>query len=66
MVLFHKERALPDLANNIKCGNSLITSDFYKNQQMLMFDEEQKYKINVFDWKTEFPDIFKTKNPTFL
>lgn len=65
LVLFHKERALPDLANNIKCGNSLIAPDFYQNQQMLMFDEEQKYKINAFDWKIEFPEIFKTKKPGF-
>ncbi|MFZ2146016.1 MAG: TaqI-like C-terminal specificity domain-containing protein [Sedimentisphaerales bacterium] len=28
--LFH-ERALPDLANNIKCGNSLIAPDFFDN-----------------------------------
>jgi hypothetical protein len=28
--LFH-ERALPDLANNIKCGNSLIGPDFFDN-----------------------------------
>ncbi|RKY11287.1 MAG: restriction endonuclease subunit M, partial [Planctomycetota bacterium] len=27
LVLFHKERALPDLGNNIKCGNSLIGPD---------------------------------------
>src|SRR3972149_8612821 len=26
--IFH-ERALPDLGNNIKCGNSLISTDFY-------------------------------------
>ena len=31
--LFH-ERALPDLADNIKCGNSLIGPDFYNGQQM--------------------------------
>jgi type I restriction-modification system DNA methylase subunit len=56
--LFH-ERALPDLDSNIKCGNSLIGSDFYKNQQINLFDDEQKYKINAFDWETEFPEIFK-------
>ncbi len=60
--LFATERALPDLANNIKCGNSLITPDFYQNQQMLMFDEEQTLKINAFEWKTEFPQIFNTNN----
>ncbi|MBN1361092.1 MAG: N-6 DNA methylase [Sedimentisphaerales bacterium] len=56
--LFH-ERALPDLADNIKCGNSLIGPDFYDNQQMNMFDEEERLHINVFDWPAEFPDIFQ-------
>jgi len=57
MSLFH-ERVLPDLANNIKCGNSLIGPDFYDNQQMT-FDEEEVYRINVFDWNAEFPEIMK-------
>jgi len=56
---FFKERALPDLDNNIKCGNSLIGPDFYQNQQMALFDEEQKYKINAFDWQAEFPEVFR-------
>jgi len=62
--LFH-ERALPDLADNIKCGNSLIGPDFYENRQMELFDEEEVYRINAFDWQAEFPDIFKRKNPGF-
>ena len=66
LVLIHKERALPDLAHNIKCGNSLIGPDFYHNgHQLTMFDDEQQYKINAFDWKNEFKDIFKGKNPGF-
>jgi len=56
--LFH-ERALPDLANNIKCGNSLIGPDFYENQQMDLFNEEERYRINAFDWNTEFHEIMK-------
>jgi hypothetical protein len=48
--LFH-ERALPDLGNNIKCGNSLIGPDFYKNQQMSLLNEEERYRINVFNWE---------------
>lgn len=56
--LFH-ERALPDLAQNIKCGNSLISHDFYQNQQLDLFDDDLKRKINTFDWHSEFPDIFK-------
>jgi len=58
LVLFHNERALPDLASNIKCGNSLIGPDFYEGQQLAMFDQEEQFRINAFDWRTEFPHIF--------
>ncbi len=53
-----RERALPDLGNNIKCGNSLIGPDFYQNQQMKLLDDEDRYRINVFDWHAEFPAVF--------
>ncbi len=56
--LFH-ERALPDLASNIKCGNSLIAPDFYHGQQISLLDEEERHRINVFDWEAEFPEIMK-------
>lgn len=56
-LLFAKERALPDLSDNIKCGNSLIGSDFYTGQQGGMFDEEEQYRINAFDWNVEFEEI---------
>jgi type I restriction-modification system DNA methylase subunit len=56
--LFH-ERALPDLDRNIKCGNSLIDSSFYDVYQPSLFDEEERYRINAFDWKDEFPEIMK-------
>ncbi len=56
--LFH-ERALPDLANNIKCGNSLIGPDFYAGKQLSLIDEEERYRINAFDWNAEFPEIMK-------
>jgi len=56
--LFH-ERALPDLGSNIKCGNSLIGPDFYDNQQLGFFDDEERNRVNVFDWAKEFPLIFK-------
>ena len=60
-----RERALPDLASNIKCGNSLIGSDFYKDRPMDLFDEEERYRINVFDWEDEFPEVFGRKNAGF-
>ena len=54
-----KERVLPDLGRNIKCGNSLIGSDYYQDRQLTMLiDEEERYRVNAFDWKTEFPQVF--------
>ena len=45
------EGVLPNLAGNIKCGNSLIGPDFYDSgQQATLFDEAEMRRINVFDW----------------
>jgi predicted type IV restriction endonuclease len=60
-----KERALPDLDDNIKCGNSLISLDFYNRPQMGLLDEEEQRRINVFDWEDAFPDIFQGDDPGF-
>lgn len=53
-----QERALPDLGSNIKCGNSLIDSEFYASQQMSFLSEDERYRINVFDWQAEFLRVF--------
>ena len=61
MKLF-KERALPDLGSNIKCGNSLIGPDFYSvgaGHVLPLFDKDEVYRINLFDWEKEFPEIMK-------
>jgi len=52
-----RERALPDLSNNIKCGNSLIGPDFYEGKQIGLLDNEEIHLINAFDWNAEFPEI---------
>ena len=52
---FH--RVLPDLGHNIKCGNSLIGSDFYAQADLPDFDDEARLKINAFDWAHEFQPI---------
>ena len=49
---------LPYLGDNIKCGNSLIGSDFYATQDLFLFEEDSMYKVNAFDWDKEFPQIF--------
>lgn len=56
MTLALKEVYLPSLADNIKCGNSLIGTDFGAQEEM--FDDSARMKINAFDWEAEFPEIF--------
>lgn len=58
MTLALKEVYLPSLADNIKCGNSLIGTDF--SAQGEMFDDVAGAKINPFDWENEFAEIMKT------
>jgi hypothetical protein len=48
-----RERALPDLDGNIKCGNSLIGPDYFAGQ--LLPDEDELRRVNPFDWGREFP-----------
>jgi hypothetical protein len=56
---FMGERILPDLGRNVKCGNSLIGNDYYQERQLTMsVDEEERYRVNAFDWKTEFSQVF--------
>lgn len=50
------ERILPDLGNNIRCGNSLIGWDYFKDQ--LFADEEEIYRVNPFNWEAAFPQVF--------
>jgi predicted type IV restriction endonuclease len=55
-----RERALPDLGNNIKCGNSLIGPDYSYGQQLSLLNEDEVYRINAFDWNNEFPEAMKS------
>jgi len=57
--LKERERILPDLANNIKCGNSLIGPDFYDQPEMDLLDDEARYRVNVFDWKSSFSEVYQ-------
>ena len=47
-----QQRALPNLADNIKCGNSLIGADYFmdKNQS----DAEELSRVKPFDWNVGF------------
>jgi hypothetical protein len=55
--LFH-HRALPDLENNVKCGNSLI-GPAHIHQTVL--DESSLGRVNPFDWKSEFESVYANR-----
>ena len=48
-----KQTVLPDLSQNIKCGNSLIGPDYFTDQ--MFSDTDELKRVNPFDWKREFP-----------
>jgi len=56
MRLFH-ERALPNLSDNIKCGNSLIGPGYFTGK--LLVDADEMKRVNPFDWNQAFPDAMK-------
>ncbi len=51
------DRALPNLADNIKCGNSLIGPDYFTGK--LIVDPEEMKRVNAFDWSQGFPHAMK-------
>lgn len=51
-----RERVLPTLDNNIKCGNSLVNGDFFGPELDLGFEHPEKMK--AFDWRASFKEIF--------
>ncbi|SMP62604.1 Type I restriction enzyme R protein N terminus (HSDR_N) [Desulfonatronum zhilinae] len=54
-----QQRALPDLSANIKCGNSLVGPDFFRNRQLSFLGDDEMYQVNAFDWNAEFPEVMQ-------
>lgn len=50
-------RLLPDLGANIRCGNSLVGSDYYTKAALPGLGLNDEDRINAFDWSTTFPAI---------
>jgi hypothetical protein len=57
--------ALPDLAANVKCGNSLVGPDLRKHRQMTPREKKVVGGNNAFDWEAEFPRVLQGKNAGF-
>ena len=47
----HNKELLPSLANNIRCGNSLIGYDLF--EQKTLTNEVDREKVNAFDWNSK-------------
>jgi hypothetical protein len=56
LLRYFKERALPDLGSNIKCGNSLIGYDYFDDHKSLGAEEAKR--INAFRGESEFQEVF--------
>ena len=52
-------RTLPDLSDNIKCGNALIGPDFYDGAAAAALGAAERRRIRAFDWAAEFPGVFR-------
>lgn len=53
------DRILPDLGNNIKCGNSLVDTDIEVNDVVYSL-------IKPFNWETEFPEVMSAGGFTVI
>ena len=53
------KKILPELKGNIKCGNSLIGSDYYDDKNLSLLEITEQRRVNAFDWEKEFTSIFE-------
>lgn len=49
------QKVLPNLDENIKCGNSLLDEEYFKFDENAEDDDDLLFKINPFNWIEEFP-----------
>ncbi len=54
------EKILPNLDENIKCGNSLLDDNYFKFDAHAENDDDLLFKINPFNWEVEFPFLEST------
>jgi hypothetical protein len=59
LLKYSRDRVLPDLDGNIKCGNSLIDNDIMQTDEWSKMGKTEHDRINPFDWKKEFHEIMQ-------
>jgi len=50
----HKQKVLPSLDNNIKCGNSLVDDSYFQFHPEAVDNDELHFKLKPFNWGGEF------------
>ena len=55
------EKVLPNLDDNIKCGNSLLDDNYFKFDEEAEDNDELVFKVNPFNWVDEFPFLEEDK-----
>jgi type I restriction-modification system DNA methylase subunit len=45
------------LEGAIRCGNSLVDDNFYLQQDLLQYTEEERERVNTFNWQQAFHDV---------
>lgn len=55
------EKVLPNLDENIKCGNSLLDDSYFEFDEEAEDNDELLFKLNPFNWVDEFPFLEKDK-----
>ncbi len=54
------EKVLPNLDENIKCGNSLLDDNYFEFDEDAEDNNDLLFKINPFNWEEEFPFLEET------
>lgn len=55
------EKVLPNLDDNVKCGNSLLDDNYFKFDEEAEDNHELVFKVNPFNWVDEFPFLEEHK-----
>jgi hypothetical protein len=53
----HLRKICECLKGTIRCGNALISKDYFSGLQEHPFNAEERRKVNAFSWQEAFPDV---------
>lgn len=56
----YKQKVLPNLEENIKCGNSLVDNTYFEYNPDAIENDELLFKLKPFNWLEEFPFLVET------